>query len=313
MTSQSETIFHLPDFFVTELIDDLQSQTVDWGVRFVGADKAWTTTRGRGIVVAVLDTGCDAAHPDLKGQIVAQRDFTNSGTDDRNGHGTHCAGVIAAADNSVGVIGVAPESKLLIGKVLGNDGSGASSWIAAGIRWATNNKAHVISMSLGSSRPDAGTHAAIKEAVQAGVIVVAAAGNSGPGTINYPGAYPEVISVGAIDATGRIANFSSQNREVDVAAPGVNILSSVPGGRWARMSGTSMATPLVAGVVALIQSARLSAGRELLTAEEVLKLLKSSSVDAGTAGRDPAYGWGIVDPRLLLSGDFPLPPPVRSS
>lgn len=301
----------LPDYFINEVFDTPPKDTVDWGLNFITVQKAWTKTKGKGIKVAVLDTGCQLDHPDLSGQIVGSADFTGDGVDDKNSHGTHCAGVIAAKENGDGVIGVAPESKLLIGKVLNNSGSGASTWIANGVRWAIRSGANIISMSLGSNSYSREIHDAVKEAVASNVIVVAAAGNSGPGTINYPGAHPEVICVGAVDAAGRIANFSSQNREVDVAAPGVNILSTIPRNRWAKMSGTSMATPLVAGVVALVQSWRLEQNLDLLKPTDFQDLLRKSSVDFGTIGKDPAFGWGLVDPTLLVFSDNELPPRLQ--
>jgi subtilisin family serine protease len=301
----------LPDYFINEVFDEPPKDTIDWGLNFITVQKAWAKTKGQGIKVAVLDTGCQLDHPDLSGQIIDSADFTGDGVDDKNSHGTHVSGIIAAREDGQGIVGVAPKCKLLIGKVLNNSGAGASTWIARGVRWAYQKGAHIISMSLGSSSYSREIHDAIKEAVANNVIVVAAAGNSGPGTINYPGAHPEVVCVGAVDAAGRIANFSSQNKEVDVAAPGVNILSTIPRNRWAKMSGTSMATPLVAGVAALVQSWRLEQNLGLLKPADFQDLLRKSSVDFGTIGKDPAFGWGLVDPALLVFSNDELPPRLQ--
>lgn len=309
----NEPIFRLPPFTLDEVFTTL-SQAVDWGHGAIGIPDAWKRSRGAGCLVAVLDTGCQNNHPDLAGQVVLAKDFTGSGSghDDRAGHGTHCSGIIAAIDNDTGVVGVAPECKLAIGKVLGDSGSGGSSGIAAGIRWAMLNGAHVISMSLGSPSPDQQIHTAIREAVEKGIIVIAAAGNEGPGngTVGYPGGHPECVCVGAFDANGKIANFSSRGGQLDVAGPGVNVLSTIPGSRYAKMSGTSMATPYVAGVAALVVSACLKAGRPAPRPAEFKAMLRGASIDAGTAGRDSAFGWGLVDPAFLIDNTGPKPPPL---
>lgn len=306
----SEPIFRLPPFTVEPAITAL-SQVKDWGHDAIGIPGAWMSTRGAGALVAVLDTGAQANHPDLDGQIVASKDFTGSryGADDRNSHGTHCCGIVGAKDNDTGVIGVAPDCKLLVGKVLGDDGSGGSTGIANGIRWAAGQGAQVISMSLGSPGPSSVIHAAIKEAVAAGVLVIAAAGNEGPseGTSGYPGSHPECVSVGAFDANGKIAGFSSRGK-VDVAGPGVGILSTVPGSKYAKMSGTSMATPYVAGVAALVVSACIKANRPLPTPEEFRGMLRGCSIDAGKVGKDSTWGWGLVDPAFLIDATGPNPP-----
>lgn len=304
----SEPIFRLPPFTVDEVLTTL-SQSVDWGHNFIGVPNAWAKSRGNGALVAVLDTGCQSNHPDLDGQVVAAKDFTNSrsGHDDRNSHGTHCCGIVAGVDNETGIVGVAPDCRLIVGKVLGDDGSGGSNGIAAGIRWASEQGAHVISMSLGSPGPSSVIHAAIKEAVAAGVLVIAAAGNEGTAGTGYPGSHPECVSVAAFDQNGKIANFSSIGK-VDVAAPGVQILSTVPVSKYAKMSGTSMATPYVAGVAALVVSACLAAGRPVPTPDEFRGMLRGCSIDAGKAGKDSTWGWGLVDPAFLIEAGEPKPP-----
>lgn len=228
-----------------------------------------------------------------------------------NGHivsNTHCAGIVLAAENSAGMIGVAPQAKLLVGKVLGDNGSGSSTWIAAGIDWAVEQGADVISMSLGGPSPDGATRAAVQRALARGVIVVAAAGNEGPaeGTVGYPGGYPECVCVAATDQQLRTATFSSRGGAVRVAAPGVNVRSCYPGGRFATMSGTSMATPYVAGCAALYVSAKKQRGEKPDPAE--FSKLVAESRDLPPTGRDTATGYGLVQPAKLVG--TPTVPPV---
>jgi subtilisin family serine protease len=312
---KKEPIFKLPPFKVEQIFVAM-AETQDWGLKLFGIPKVWSRTKGEGVKVAVLDTGVALDHPDLKGQIVAARDFTGSrsGPADLHGHGTHCAGVIAAAENDTGVVGVAPKAKLLVGKVLGDNGSGGSGGIAAGVKWAADNGADIISMSLGSSSPDGAIHSAIKYAASKGVFVIAAAGNEGPyeNTVGYPGGFPECVCVAAIDQAKRIAKFSSRGRAVDVAAPGVDILSTYPPKNYARLSGTSMATPFVAGVVALLLARQKATGNVTIKSiDDLLAAIKKTSVDAGSSGHDNQFGWGLIDPDSLVpkAEDAPPPPP----
>lgn len=283
----------------------------DWGHLSIDVPGAWKVTKGKGAVVAVLDTGCDMAHGDLKDQIVGAKNFTGSrnGASDVQGHGTHCAGIVLAAANGSGMVGVAPEAKLIVSKVLGDNGSGSSTWIAAGIDWAAENGADVISMSLGGPSPDSATRAAVQRAVARGVIVVAAAGNEGPreGSVGYPGGYPECLAVAAIDQQLRTASFSSRGSAVRVAAPGVNVRSCYPGNRFATMSGTSMACPYVAGCAALYVSAAKQRGQKADPAE--FARLITESRDLPPTGRDTATGFGLVQPARLVGTFTPPPPP----
>jgi subtilisin family serine protease len=284
----------------------------DWGIDFIGAPEAWKSTKGKGATVAVLDTGCDTGHRDL-GKVKVLKDFTGSrsGYADVNGHGSHCLGVVGAAENNVGMIGVAPECDLISGKVLGDNGAGLSSWIALGIDWAVEQGADVISMSLGSDAPDPRIEAAVKRARAKGIIVIAAAGNSGPreNTSGWPGNHDGVICVAAVDSNGKVANFSSRGKSVVVAAPGVNVRSCYPGDRFAMMSGTSMATPYVAGAAALYVSRCKELGVQW-SADEFAKLIGATSNDIAPPGRDTASGFGLIQPaKLLPTKPAPKDPP----
>ncbi|MFB6712011.1 MULTISPECIES: S8 family serine peptidase [unclassified Streptomyces] len=255
-------------------LDRKVQATLDKSTKQIGADLAWAAGYdGKGTKVAVLDTGVDAEHPDLKGRIAASENFTDSDTtDDRQGHGTHTISTVggsgAASDGKKK--GVAPGADLLAGKVLNDSGFGAESWIIAGMQWAVDQKADVVSMSLGSPEPtdctDPMSVAAEELAQNKGTLFVIAAGNSGPtlNTVSSPGCAPSVLTVGAVDRDDSTAQFSSRGPVIgshtlkpEISAPGVNISAAAAGGRgiyaYRTMSGTSMATPHVAGAAAIVK------------------------------------------------------------
>ncbi|MEW6545699.1 MAG: S8 family peptidase [Bacillota bacterium] len=243
------------------------AQQLPWGVDRIDADLAWASSRGTGVKVAIVDTGIDKDHPDLvdnlKGGYLAIQTGVYKrkgpdGWDDDNGHGTHVAGIVAAVDNTIGVVGVAPEAWLYGVKVLDRTGSGYYSDIIEGIQWCIDNGMQVINMSLGGSTDSPALHDAVIAAYNSGITIVCAAGNSGPeeDTVAYPARYPEVIAVAATAADDSVPDFSSRGPEVDIAAPGVSILSTWNDGGYATASGTSMASPHVAGTVALYLAAQ---------------------------------------------------------
>ncbi|MEM1760830.1 MAG: S8 family peptidase [Desulfurococcaceae archaeon] len=262
--------------------------------------------------VAVLDTGINYLHTDLQGAVVyCIVSLNNGGTfykgtnlrncNDPNGHGTHVAGIIAARLNGVGVAGAAPKVRLYAVRVLSASGSGYISDIARGIIESTKgpdgvagtaDDADIISMSLGG--PHSNTlYNAVKYAYSYGVVLVAAAGNDGASSPSYPAAYPEVIAVGAVDINYNVPRWS--NRNPDVVAPGVDILSTYRNNLYAYMSGTSMACPHVSGVVALMQAIRQAFGLRKLTPDEVKYIIINTAIDLGSSGYDPLYGYGLVD------------------
>lgn len=314
-----ETITVPPDEKVPSKIftsQDVKEESVDWGISGLNIPAAWKTTDGAGVTVAVLDTGADANHRDLKNQIIKSKDFTGSrfGTDDRVGHGTHCAGVVGAERNDWGMCGVAPKAKLLVGKVLNDAGNGGVDGIAKGIDWSVENGADVVSMSLGGPSPDNWIPPALARAEAAGVIVVAAAGNAGPrdNTVGYPGGYPTVVCVAATDANSAVAGFSSRGKAVFVAGPGVDVRSCYPGpgdGLFATMSGTSMATPHVAGLAALWVSAHPEVPKKDRPAR-FRAALQACCKDLPPNGRDSASGWGLPDAAKLVAGGGKTPDPV---
>ena len=304
----SDVIFRLPPYRVQHVVTSL-SERVDLSISSYGIRELWQQTQGEDIKVAVLDTGCDLDHPDLRDAIVAVKDFSgsHSGANDHDGHGTHTAGTIGARANDLGVIGVAPKCQLGIGKVLGDDGSGAHEWIAAGILWAAEDfGADVISMSLGSGQSSRIIMSALLRATKAGAFVICAAGNDGmPNSVNWPGRREETIAVGAVDRDGRAARFSSRGPQVDIAAPGVDILSTWKRGRYAKLSGTSMATPFVSGVVTLMLSKHRQHGGKtpVVTVADLRQHLQKTARDVGTPGHDDATGWGLIQPEAMLAHD----------
>lgn len=234
------------------------TQVLPWGVDRVDADQAWSTTTADNIRLAVIDTGLDLDHPDLSSNIKGGVNTIYSwrSADDDNGHGTHVGGTIAAINNSIGVLGVGHQIDLYAVKVLNSNGSGYVSDIIEGIQWSINNGINVINMSLGTSSDVQAFHDAVIAARNSGISVVAAAGNSGPGdnTVIYPAKYPESIAVAATNSSDGQPSWSSRGPEVDLAAPGDTIYSTYKGGGYRYLSGTSMATPHVAGAAAMVLS-----------------------------------------------------------
>ena len=273
-----------------------------WGIERVNGG-----TGGANITVAVLDTGVDTDHPDLVANIVDCVGFGYLGCEDDNGHGTHVSGTILAngGPESKGIYGIAPEAKLIAVKVLGKTGRGYTDDIAKGIEYAVDNGANIISMSLGGGE-DPFINAAVDYANENGVLVVAAAGNSGPklDSIIYPAANPGVAAVAAFDSLDNIADFSSrgtndgswtiESREIEFAAPGVSVLSAMNNGCYATGSGTSMATPHIAGIAARDWQADGASTRTYLQGlAETYTIDATDGYDYGLTGDDIEAGFGL--------------------
>lgn len=232
------------------------TETLTWGIERIFAHQAWTITKGTGIKLAILDTGIDLDHPDLMNNIKGNINLIKpkkSGDDD-NGHGTHVAGIAAAMDNEIGVIGTGPEISLYAVKILDKKGSGWASDLIEALNWCVENRIQIINMSFGSTTDNPSLYDAIIRVYEAGIIMVASAGNNSAsgGTIEYPAKYPEVIAVSAMDQFNHFASFSSFGPEIELIAPGVDILSTYNKDSFAYMEGTSMSAPFVTGAVALL-------------------------------------------------------------
>jgi subtilisin len=296
---------------VFSVVEPLPAQIVpspeyvdSWGVLHIGADvAAMNGIKGDGVKVAVLDSGIDYNHPDLKDNYKGGYNFAydnNDPFDDtRIGHGTHVAGIIAARDNGTGVVGVAPDASIYAVKVLNGGMMGSTSDILSGIEWAIANNMNVITMSFGVPFDPLYYSQAVEEACSkayaAGIILVAAAGNSNQPNVDYPAAFDSVIAVSATARDDSRAPFSNYGTKTELAAPGVEIKSTVPGGGYAVLSGTSQAAPHVAGVAALILSAGIKdSNRNGNSVDEVRKRLDSTAHDLGDPGRDAYFGYGMV-------------------
>lgn len=269
-------------------------QTLPWGVDRIDADLAWATTKGTGVKVAIVDTGIYKRHKDLKANIkggyncIAESDDFN----DDHSHGTHCAGIVAAVDNTIGVVGVAPEAWLYGVKVLDASGGGYLSDCVEGIQWCVDNGMDVASMSWGGYGTWPTLEAACNAAWAAGVVLVAAAGNESYLTPDLmPAGYSSVIAVSATDSSDNLAYFSNYGNEIELAAPGVSIYSCVLGtSKYGYKSGTSMACPHVSGVAALILAVYPT-----WTNDQVRQHLWDTAEDLGAPGWDQYFGYGLVD------------------
>jgi thermitase len=307
--------FAEPDYIAKAILTpDDPNFGYQWGMTKIQAPEAWSVTTGSSDVrIAILDTGVDLDHEDLATRVVANKNFTTSSTvNDLYGHGTHCAGIAAAiANNSIGVAGVGFNTSLMNGKVLDDSGSGYYSWIASGLTWATDNGAKVISMSLGGSSSSSTLENAVNYAWGKGVVVVAAAGNSGKTAPIYPAYYANCISVAATDQNDAKASFSTYGSWVDVAAPGVIIYSTLPnhsnsiGTRnYGSLSGTSMATPHVAGLAGLVWSTSYG------TSNTSVRSRIESTADA-IAGTGTYWQYGRINANTAVTVD--TTPPILSN
>ncbi len=311
----------------------------NWGTDLINAPTAWNNGyTGKGTIVAVLDTGVDYNHQDLKNNIwTNSKEIAGNGIDDdgngyiddakgwnfndsnnnvldNNGHGTHVSGTIAAENNGIGVTGIAYDAKIMAVKVLDAQGSGSYASIAKGIYYAVDNGAKIINMSLGGSSSNDTLESAIDYASKKGVIVVMAAGNEGDSLPSYPAryAYNSGVAVGAVDKNNSFANFSNRSgsKEITyVTAPGVDVYSTVPNNQYANYTGTSMATPHVAGAIALMLSANLN-----LTETQIRSILSTTSANntnnpqPTTPTPSPSPSPGLEMPSFFppLDSFFPL-------
>ncbi|MBP3951187.1 S8 family peptidase [Bacillus suaedae] len=269
-----------------------------WNLNQIETDKGWSLSSGDDVVIAVLDTGVDPNHLDLKGKLVHGYNAFDDSLDftDQHGHGTHVAGIAAALTNNVtGIAGVSAQSRILPVKVLNENGEGSSYEVAKGIYWAVQHGADVINMSLGDYHSSDILYDAIRYAYEEDVVLIAASGNDNVADPMYPSNYKEVLTVSAVNDARNRAFFSNFGNHVDVAAPGEHIPSLFPDNNYVVMSGTSMAAPHVAGLAGLIRSFSPE-----LTNKQVYEVITSTATDLGTRGYDPYYGFGEIDVEAAL-------------
>ncbi|MEU6006498.1 type VII secretion-associated serine protease mycosin [Streptomyces sp. NPDC047453] len=303
--------------------DGIRAQ--QWGLDAMHTQEAWRTTQGKGITVAVLDTGVDDDHPDLRGNVLPGKDMIGFGA--RRGdrpwarHGTAMAGIIAGhghgPGNADGVMGIAPEARILPVRVILEEDDSARSKarstrgnaLADGIRWAADQGADVINLSLGddsdSAHPEPAEDEAVQYALGKGAVVVASAGNGGEkgDHISYPAAYPGVIAATAVDRYGTRASFSTRRWYATVSAPGVDVVIADPDQRYYEGWGTSAASAFVSGAVALVKAAHPG-----LTSAQIKKLLEDTARSAPVGGRDDSRGFGMVDPAAAIKSAARLRP-----
>ncbi|MGW5096779.1 type VII secretion-associated serine protease mycosin [Streptomyces nodosus] len=303
--------------------DGIRAQ--QWALDALHAQEAWRTTQGKGITVAVLDTGVDATHPDLIGNVLDGKDMVGFGAGPGDEawahHGTAMAGIIAAhghgAGHADGVLGIAPEAKILPVRVILEDGDKArprarntrGNALAEGIRWAADHGADVINLSLGddsaSAHPEPAEDEAVQYALKKGIVVVASAGNGGEkgDHISYPAAYPGVIAATAVDRYGTRAAFSTRRWYASVSAPGVDVVIADSNRKYFEGWGTSAASAFVSGSVALIRAVHPE-----LTPAQIKQLLEKTARNAPTGGRDDSRGYGLIDPAAALEAARNLKP-----
>ncbi|WP_159883875.1 S8 family peptidase [Paenibacillus puerhi] len=270
----------------------------------IETEAGWEFTKGSDqVTVAVVDTGADLSHPDLRDQLVGGINVVNQGSapEDDVGHGTHVSGVIGAlVNNNLGIAGMSWYNRIMPVKVLDGTGAGSTYSVAQGIIWAVDNGAKVINMSLGNYADAEFLHDAIRYAFERDVVMIAASGNDNTDRPGFPAAYPEVFAVAAVDSNNSKASFSNYGDYIDVAAPGVSIASTYLHNQYAALSGTSMASPHVTALAALIRSVNPA-----LKNTEVMQLMRDTATDLGPKGKDMYYGYGLIDVARALAAARP--------
>lgn len=281
------------DLKETKVIDKLPNKGINWGVKAINAPKVWEHTKGEGIKVVVVDSGVDMNHPDLKDKIKGTINVYNKSTrlvTDNYGHGSHVAGLIVGEKT-----GVAPNAELYVVNSLNNDGIGGAREVLDGVTYAININADILCMSLGINKklPQI-MESRLKKAYYQGTLIVCATGNNGVQNVAYPASYDFVIGVGGINHKFERADFSNYGFDMDVVAPAVDILSTWKDGKYAYMSGTSTASPLVAGGLALVKSYYRKQGIEL-NAKQIKEMISKLNNE-----KDRYVGYGLFDVAKLI-------------
>ncbi len=280
---------------------------LQYGLFAIHAPEAWNFPQNARVTIAILDTGIDYSHPEFTGKLVPGYDFINDDNiaQDDNGHGTHVAGIAAATgNNGMGISGVSWNALILPVKVLNSSGNGTYSDVARGIIWAVDEGADIINLSLGGDKPSQLLEEATTYASDRGVVLVASSGNSGANHILFPAAISQVIAVGAVDIDNNHAGFSNYGPELDLVAPGVNILSTMLNNSYSYKSGTSMSAPMIAGAIALLRS--ISG----VSVYQAVYGLESSALDLGYPGFDSVYGYGLIQLDAAVFHAFPSSTPI---
>ncbi|MBE7049344.1 MAG: hypothetical protein E7394_01060 [Ruminococcaceae bacterium] len=303
-------IFKISDYKLIKIDLNRNDEIIDYGVKMVGAPLEWSETMGEGIKVGIIDTGVCTSHPDLSGRIADGVNFTleDTGTfEDYNGHGTHVAGIVAAEKNGMGVVGVAPKSELYIAKAFDKSGKTDYGAIEKSIFWLIDKKVDVINMSFSSPNTFPRYKNLIHFANQKGITLICAAGNdgaNGKNTIGYPARFNETIAVSAVDINKKVADFCSKGNSAEISAAGIDIYSTFLNNGYAILSGTSMATPIITGAVAILQAKGVMRYHRKLTPDEIRLLLNIYTEDLSGLGKDDRYGYGLFSFGRIAAGDY---------
>lgn len=306
MVSKLEDNCQLPPYVIHQIGDiETLSQVANWGITDLDIPEVWKKTQGESVVVAILDSGIpnnDDVNPNIL--LDKCRSFIANEWDDTIGHATHITGICSSLDNSLGVVGVAPQSKIVNIKVLSNNGFSTETSITEGLKYCLGLKPDIINMSLGGKNPMPEALEVIKKLDAQGIIMVASAGNNGEKkdkSILYPAVYDQCIAVGSYSPTTITSKslFSCIGPEIDLAAPGDQILSTYLNNQFAVLSGTSMSAGVVSGVIALYIS-YLKKNKIPYTAQSVKDTILKNCKDVGAEGFDQEFGWGIISPKKIF-------------
>jgi subtilisin family serine protease len=306
MAQALEDNCQLPPYVIHQIGDiETLSQVANWGITDLDIPDIWKKTQGEGVVIAILDSGV-ANHSDLNKNILFDkcRSFIDNEWEDKIGHGTHVSGIASSIDNTYGVVGVAHKAKIVNIKVLSDNGFSTSNSITKGLEYCLDLKPDIINLSVGGPNPMPEAYEVIKKLDKMDIIMVASAGNNGEKTdksILYPAKYENVIAVGSYSPTTITSKsvFSCVGPEIDIAAPGDQILSTYLNDQFAILSGTSMSSPVISGVIALYIS-YLKKNKIPYTAQSVKDVILKNCKDVGEEGFDHEFGWGIISPKKIF-------------
>ena len=309
----------ISDFKIINVNAVQDNEIIDYGVKMVGAPLEWKETMGEGIRIGIVDTGICTSHPDLSNRIEDGVNFTREyprTIEDYSGHGTHVAGILSAEKNGMGVVGVAPKAKLCVVKAFDKTGKTDYQTIEKSLLWLIDKNVDVINMSFSSPHTLSRYNKLIRMVHSYGITMICAAGNegsSGDNTIGYPANFPETIAVSAVDINKTIADFSSKGSAAEISAAGINIYSTYLNNGYATLSGTSMATPIITGAVAILQAKGMMRYHRRLTPDEIRLLLNIYTEDLSGLGRDDRYGYGLFSFGRISGSDYVDINPIKNA